>query len=840
MTGSNNDPEEWKKIIGTKAHKEELARKFKDNNDPMKIAIVVDMWLTGFDVPSLATMYIYKPMHGYNLMQAIARVNRVFKDKEGGLIVDYVGIASALKAAMKEYTKRDQSKYGDMNITRMAYPKFQEKLQVCKDILHGFDFSGFIGGSPLMMAQLITGGANFILDARVPERKDMFLKEAMLLKQSHSLCSSMTTEQERHEAAYMEAVRSTVIKITYGGTAGKNLSLKEINDQINELLKAAVQSEGVINLFDSSKTGGEQFSLFDPAVLDEISKMKEKNIAVEILKKLMAEQVSLYKRTNVVQSQKFSEKIAQLMNSYYNGLITNEEVIKELLKTAQEIAELYKNGEKLGLSQEELAFYDAITKPEHIKDFYKNDELIALTKELTEMLRKNRTIDWQKKETARAQMRKMVKRLLKKYKYPPEDYDYAINTVISQCELWTDNVEPRKEEKLYQFMPERELSKVAEEKHHTVLIKHLIFYQGGLPMSQPIQSEAHLTTFEAISMIVGNSIGTGIIAVPYLATKNSMLDVVWMVLIAYCVNVILHLIIAELSYNNGGVQLVKSFEGELFHGKMKQIFSWGVFIVYGLAIMIGVSGNINGGAQIFVNWFGMPFVAAQILYYVIAGVVVFIGMKAVGIAQKYAVIVLMGIVAVMTVGTFLHPLNTLQRTEFHWNNLLALYSMVVFATSANQAVIQVVKGLDGNAKQIRRSIFIGFGLSSVFVLIVTGTVLLGTKGALEKELAYMQLGESIGTWAMILAGVFSLFALLTTFWSNTLALRDVVHEQIGSGNRISWLIATVPCILFAVFGVNSFIVLTRIMSGVVVLVSIMLVLTYGNPEKRRAAVLSAV
>ena len=462
MTGGNNDPEDWKEIIGTKSHKEELARKFKDNNDPMKIAIVVDMWLTGFDVPSLATMYVYKPMHGYNLMQAIARVNRVFKDKEGGLIVDYVGIASALKAAMKEYTKRDQSKYGDMNIAKMAYPKFQEKLQVCKDLLHGFDFSGFVGGSPLTMAKLISGGVNFILDASVPERKDLFLKEAMLLKQSHSLCSSMTTEQERHEAAYMEALRSTVIKITYGGTGGKSLSLTEINDQINELLKAAVQSEGVISLFDSSKSGGENFSLFDPAVLDEISRMKEKNIAVEILKKLMAEQVALYKRTNVVQSQKFSEKIAQLMNSYYNGLITNEEVIKELLKTAEEIANLYKNGQELGLSQEELAFYDALTKPEHIKDFYKNNELIALTRELTEMLRKNRTIDWQKKETARAQMRKMVKRLLKKYKYPPEDYDFAISTVISQCELWTDNVEPRKEEKLYKYVSEIELSKVAE------------------------------------------------------------------------------------------------------------------------------------------------------------------------------------------------------------------------------------------------------------------------------------------------------------------------------------------------------------------------------------------
>lgn len=350
-----------------------------------------------------------------------------------------------------------------------------------------------------------------------------------------------------------------------------------------------------------------------------------------------------------------------------------------------------------------------------------------------------------------------------------------------------------------------------------------------------LKSEAKLTTFEAISMIVGNSVGTGIIAVPYLATKNSMLDVVWMVALAYIVNVILHLIIAELSYNNGGVQLVKSFEGELFHGVVKKIFSWVVFVVYGLAIMIGVSGNINGGAQIFTTWFGMPMWAAQLVYYVIAGSVVFAGMKAVGIAQKYAVALLMGIVAVMTVGTFMHPANTLYTAPFHWNNLLALYSMVVFATSANQAVIQVVKGLDGNPGKIRKSIFIGFGLSSAFVLIVTMTVLLGTKGTINKELAYMQLGESIGKWAIILAGIFSLFALLTTFWSNTLALRDVVHEQVGIGNRVSWLVATIPCILFAIFGVNSFIILTRIMSGVVVLVSIMLVLTYGKSRRKAGA-----
>ena len=438
MTSGNNDPEDWKEIIGTKAHKEELARKFKDNADPMKIAIVVDMWLTGFDVPSLATMYVYKPMHGYNLMQAVARVNRVFQDKEGGLIVDYVGIASALKEAMKEYSNRDRQRYGDMDIAKTAYPKFIEKLQVCKDLLYGFDFSGFVSGTPLKMAKCISGGANFVLDAKRPQLKEQFLKEALLLKQAHSLCSSMTTEEQRHEAAFFESVRSTVVKITTGGTGGKPLSLKEINAQINELLKASIQSEGVINLFDSQDVG-ERFSLFDPNVLEEIAKMKEKNIVVEILRKLMAEQIAIYRRTNVVQATTFSEKITLLMNTYYNGLITNEEVIKELLKAAEEIKALRDEGKALGLSEEEMAFYDALTKPEAIKDFYSNEQLVEMTRELTEMLRKNRTIDWQKKETARAGMRKMVKRLLKKYKYPPDKYEDAIETVMSQCEMWTDN-----------------------------------------------------------------------------------------------------------------------------------------------------------------------------------------------------------------------------------------------------------------------------------------------------------------------------------------------------------------------------------------------------------------
>lgn len=352
---------------------------------------------------------------------------------------------------------------------------------------------------------------------------------------------------------------------------------------------------------------------------------------------------------------------------------------------------------------------------------------------------------------------------------------------------------------------------------------------GGI---MKIQSEAKLTLFESISMIVGNSIGTGIIAVPFLATKNNFLDVAWMILVAYGINVILHLIIAELSYNNGGAQLVKSFEGELFTGKGKKVFSWMMFAVYGFAIALGISGNINGGAQIIEAWFNVPFEVAQIIYYVAAGSVVFAGMKAVGIAQKYAVIALIAIVGIMTVATFTLPLNTIAIETRSLPNMLALYSMIVFATSANQSVIQSVKGLNGDVKKIRASIFIGFGISSLFVFLVTATVLLGAKGEITKEMAYLQLGRSIGSWGALLAGIFSLFALVTTFWTHTLSLRDVVHEQIGLGNKVCWIIATIPTLLFAMFGVSSFIILTRIMSGVVVLVGIMLIITYGKSRKK--------
>ena len=436
MTSGNDDPEDWRAIIGNKSHKEDLARKFKDNNDPLKIAIVVDMWLTGFDVPSLATMYIYKPMEGYNLMQAIARVNRVFEDKEGGLVVDYIGIASALKKAMNDYTLRDRKNYGNMDIATTAYNKFKEKLQVCRDLLHGFDYSEFATGSNLVRARLISGAANFIIAREKNKEKDAFIKQALMLHQALSLCASIVEEILRIEAAFMEAVRIMILRFTDSG-GHKKISLPEMNKRINELLGQSIKSDGVINLFSDIK---EEFSLFDPKFLEEVSKMKEKNLAVELLKKLIAEQISIYRHTNVVRSEKFSEMIQESMNRYLNGMLTNEQVIEELLNLAKQIATAQKEGDDLGLNAEEAAFYDALARPQAVKDFYENDELIAITKELTETLRKNKTIDWQKKETARAKMRMMIKKLLKKHKYPPEGVDDAVQTVMTQCELWTDNV----------------------------------------------------------------------------------------------------------------------------------------------------------------------------------------------------------------------------------------------------------------------------------------------------------------------------------------------------------------------------------------------------------------
>ena len=430
MSGSNKDPEEWHKIIGDKSYKKELENKFKDDEDPMKIAIVVDMWLTGFDVPSLATMYIYKPMKGHNLMQAIARVNRVFKGKEGGLIVDYIGIASELKRAMSEYTDRDNKNYGDMNIDKV-YDKFKEKLEVCRDIFHGFEYKEkFFGDSNLERSKVISEGVNFLQDPSHEQKKKDFLKEALLLKKSLSLCRSVAKEKERIEAAFFEAVRTVIVKISSKDT----LNVHQINEQITNLLNQSINSTGVINVINVS----DEVSLFDPEFLDKVRALDSSNLTVSILQKLLNDEVKVYTRKNIVKSEEFSSLLKQTMNSYVNGHITNDEVIEELIKIAQMLRDAHQEGEELGLTEEELAFYNAIARPENIHDFYTDEELIKITQELTESLRRNRTIDWQKKESARAKMRSTVKRLLKKYDYPPNEMKSALDKVIAQCELWAD------------------------------------------------------------------------------------------------------------------------------------------------------------------------------------------------------------------------------------------------------------------------------------------------------------------------------------------------------------------------------------------------------------------
>lgn len=434
MTEGKKDPTEWHDIIGNKAYRDKLATAFKDDESEFKIAIVVDMWLTGFDVPSLATMYVYKPMSGHNLMQAIARVNRVFEDKEGGLIVDYIGIAAALKQAMNDYTKRDRRNYGDTDINKVAYPKFKEKLQVCKDLLYGYDYSDFFSGDNRKMVDAMLGAVNYLMEPSKEEDREDFLKQAVLLKNALSLCASIATQEERLTASFFETVRVMISRIV--NPTGGRISLPEVNKRINELIKQSVKSDGVINLFEDT---GETYSLFNPSFLEEVAKMKHKNIAVEVLKKLLEEQIRLYRKTNVVQSQKFSEIMQRSLNEYLNGMLTNQQVIDELLRMAEEMRKTQEEGNSLNLSQEEKAFYDALIQPQAVKDFYSNDELIALTRELTETLRKNRTVDWNKKEFARAKMRNIVRRLLRKYKYPPNEAEGATKTVIEQCELWADN-----------------------------------------------------------------------------------------------------------------------------------------------------------------------------------------------------------------------------------------------------------------------------------------------------------------------------------------------------------------------------------------------------------------
>ena len=354
---------------------------------------------------------------------------------------------------MQDYTQRDRQQFGDPDINKTARLKFQEKLEICRDLMHGFDYSGFFEGSDPERAQIIKNGVNFML---APDKSDSmkdFMKESQLLHNAMTLCRSLITQQEKQEVAFMDAVRVLLSRLAQKGP----LTKKDINERISRLLEQSIQSHGVIDIL--SITGGKKhdFSLFDEAFQKEIRKMKEKNLAVKLLERLLKERIHQYQRTNVVQSKKFSDLLNMALSNYLKGMLTNEEVIEELLKMAAEIKQNEEESNKLGLSVEEKAFYDALSSPEGIREAYTDEQFVALTRELTEQLRKNRTIDWNRKESARAKMRVLVKRLLKKYKYPPEGQEKALETVMEQCNKWADDDENVNERKLANVEDDRDV-----------------------------------------------------------------------------------------------------------------------------------------------------------------------------------------------------------------------------------------------------------------------------------------------------------------------------------------------------------------------------------------------
>ena len=432
LTDNNNDPEEWHDIVGNKQYRDNLAIEFKDSKSKLKIVIVVDMWLTGFDVPDLATMYIDKPMKGHNLMQAIARVNRVYKDKEAGLIVDYIGIGADLKVALNEYTNRDRDKVPDITA---AYAILREKLEIMRDIFYGFDYSDFFGYSNQARLKILTSGINYILSQTEEDKKE-FVRQATALSQAETLSRSLLDERTKTEVEYFKGVKVGVCKITGTG----KLTTTEVNQRILNVLEQAIQEDGIIDIFKAAEKNSPEISIFSEEYMAGLKNMKNKNIAAELLKKLLEGNIKLFKRTNLVKAELFSEKMEAIMNKYNNRLITSAEVIEELLKLSQEVVESRNEGKEKGLTEDEYAFYDALVKDPKVLKEMQDDILIKLAHELTETVRKNRTVDWEKKESARAFMRREIKRLLRKYHYPPEKADNAVQIVVKQAELMSSNM----------------------------------------------------------------------------------------------------------------------------------------------------------------------------------------------------------------------------------------------------------------------------------------------------------------------------------------------------------------------------------------------------------------
>ena len=434
MTGAASDPSDWQQHIRNKSRREMLARRFRDPEDPFQVVIVRDMWLTGFDAPSLHTMYVDKPMRDHGLMQAIARVNRVFKDKPGGLIVDYLGIAQEVKKAVATYT--DSGGSGETAIDlALAVEVMQEKYEVCQGLFHGFDYSDWTGGSAAQRLSLLPAALEHVLAQE--NGKDRCLQAVRELSKAYTL--AVTHEAAiliRNDVAFFQAIRAQLVK----RTPGEARNDEDMNSAIRQIVSDAVASEGVLDIFAAANLDKPDISVLSDDFLAEMRKLPQRNLAVEALQRLLKGELATRRRRNVVQSRSFAEMLEQTLIRYRNRTIEAAQVIEELIKLAHEMRAANARGEQLGLSEDELAFYDALATNESAVQVLGDEQLRVIARELVETVRKNVSIDWTLRESARANLRRMVRRSLNRHGYPPDQQEQAIRTVVEQAELFPENL----------------------------------------------------------------------------------------------------------------------------------------------------------------------------------------------------------------------------------------------------------------------------------------------------------------------------------------------------------------------------------------------------------------
>jgi type I restriction enzyme R subunit len=429
MTGSASDPLDWQRHIRTKARREELAKRFKDPDDPFKIVIVRDMWLTGFDVPPLHTMYIDKPMQGHGLMQAIARVNRVYKDKPGGLIVDYLGLAYHLQKALATYTEAGHP--AEMPDQEVAVNELLERYEICKGLFHGFDWSKFFTGTAAEKMTILPLAMEHIL------QQDDGKKRLLQAVRELSLAFALAVPDERalairDDVAFFQAVRTAFVK----STVDVDRNAEDLDQAIRQILSRAVAAgDQIIDIFAAAGLKKPEISILSDEFLAEVKNMPQKNLAIELLRKLLNDELKQRMNKNLVQSRSFTELLERTIRAYQNRTLESAEVIAELIKLAQNMREALKRGEQLNLTEDEVAFYDALEVNDSAVKVLGDETLKNIARELVETVRNNTTIDWTVREAVRAKLRVMVKRILRKYGYPPDKQEKATDTVLEQAEV---------------------------------------------------------------------------------------------------------------------------------------------------------------------------------------------------------------------------------------------------------------------------------------------------------------------------------------------------------------------------------------------------------------------